>query len=70
MVEQAGFEPEAPYSPNVPRGARSFSRNSGESWPSENSFANYSAEKHHQWPRKTDELRCMPVERGAVLEGE
>jgi hypothetical protein len=66
VVVQAGFEPETPYSPNVPRGARSFSRNSGESWPSENLFANYSAEK----PRKTDDLRYMPVQRGAVLAGE
>ena len=31
MVVQAGFEPEAPSSPNIPRSARSFSRNSGES---------------------------------------
>ena len=31
IVVQAGFEPEAPSSPNIPRSARSFSRNSGES---------------------------------------
>ena len=31
VAVQAGFEPEAPSSPNIPRSALSFSRNSGES---------------------------------------
>jgi hypothetical protein len=38
MVEQRGFDPPAPTALKMPAGTGSFSRNSGEYWPSENLF--------------------------------